>query len=127
MFGVRQRGVAERIFSSKITVAVLVVVAVVLGRSVLNVYQKYQEAAANYARADKELSSLKDDQATFSAAVTALNTPSGVEDEIRRKFQMTKQGENLIVIVDDGSAAATTVPAAVSGSWWARVGRFLGL
>ena len=126
MFELRKRSVRERILGSKITLCILLVAVIIFARSVFNVYAKYEEAAGNARRSGASLSTLQTQEQSLSASVSALGTSAGVEDEIRRKFQVTKDGENLIVIVDPDNGAATSTPAAVGEGWWAGMVHKLG-
>lgn len=113
MFEFRQRKRWKKIANSKIVFAVLVVMVFLFGRASLNVYGKYQEAGKNLSRSSGELAELQERRDTLTANVARLKTPEGVEEKIREKFQVAKEGENLIVIVDseegeDGVQATTT-------------------
>lgn len=46
------------------------------------------------------LDELKDREASIQTEIDRLNTSRGVEEEIRQKFEVAKEGEGVIVIVD---------------------------
>lgn len=48
-----------------------------------------------------EVVSLKEREASLLAQIEQLNTPEGVEADIREKFRLAKEGEGLIMILDE--------------------------
>lgn len=62
-------------------------------------------------RLEQELSSLKERNSKLRAEVDRLKTPEGVEEVARENLGLVKEGENLYVVVDEQSMAATTTAA----------------
>ncbi len=54
---------------------------------------------------EMELSELKEKKAQLSTDIAKLQTESGVEENIRDKFGLAKEGEGLIVVVEDKNKA----------------------
>lgn len=116
----------KKIFYSYWTLLILVALLVFLSRATFHVYQKYQDAILNESRAAKELADLTTREKTITNEVARLKTKAGVEQEIRDKYQVTKNGERLIVIVDDPKSALQNQAAVESGGWWRKVLNFFG-
>ena len=60
-----------------------------------------KEAAENKKNILEELGKLKAREDNLTAQVERLSTPEGIEESIREKFRVVKEGEGLIVIVND--------------------------
>ena len=54
--------------------------------------------------------------------INRLDTEVGIEEEIRSKFSVTKENENMVVVVPRDDKIATTTPKKI-GLW----DRFMGL
>lgn len=97
----------RRIFS-KISIVLLAVILFFLARATYNVYKKDNESSANLARANASLSDTEARYAALTKEDARLKTEEGIEEEIRHKFQVSKEGEKVIVVVDDQGNATTT-------------------
>lgn len=113
------------ILVSPLALGVLAVLSVFLWRSVWNLYQKDRQAREDLAGTDAELARLESQQAGLANAIAEMKTESGLDKEIRDKFQVAKKGEEMVVIV----GGTSTVPAAPppSESFWQKLLRAVGL
>ena len=85
------------------TRAVTVVVLVLCVLMAVSVYDRYtieREMADRRAAVEAELVALEDRQMSLEEKVTYLRQERGVEAEIRRNFDVAKEGEQVIVLVD---------------------------
>ena len=84
--------------------------------SVYERYQKERETAIKRAERSAELANLKAQVAALDAEVAYIQSARGIEEEIRDRFDATKEGEQAVIIMDDKqpttSAAFTAVPKA---------------
>lgn len=100
----------------------LCVVAVLFGvRATWRVYQKAFEARANVREAQALLEELQERERFLRAELERLNTPRGVEEEIRQKFPVVKEGEEMAVIVDDPAKNPTTTETVEESSFFVRL------
>lgn len=60
--------------------------------------------------------SLRNREADLNERITKLDTEEGIEQEIRSKFSVIKDNENMVVIVPSKMVATTTVNKE-SGFW----------
>jgi len=51
--------------------------------------------------AENKVAELREEKEKLSSDINKLNTDSGIEENIREKFGLAKEGEELIVIVED--------------------------
>ena len=116
----------KKVFYSYWTLLILLVILVVLSRAAFHVYLKYQDAALNESRAVKELADLQSREHTINSEVSRLKTVAGVEQEIRDKYQVTKNGERLIVIVDDPKNSVQNQASVEGPGWWQKITNFFG-
>ncbi len=105
----------KKIFSSKISIVILVVLVGFFGRATYDVYKKERESASYVAVAETQLKKMTDRQETLNAEISRLQTQEGIEEEIRTKYNVSKPGENVLVIVDKDKPATTTP---VEKTWW---------
>jgi hypothetical protein len=63
---------------------------------------------------EQQYASLRARNAALSAEVAALKTPQGVEKAAREKLGYAKTGENVLVVLPDGSTGTVTATAAAS-------------
>lgn len=90
----------------------LFLVSLVLVFRIVETVPKARDVLKNKDSSVAELDSLRERQTNLLAQIERLNTPKGVEEDIREKFRLAKEGEGLIVIVDedtskDGAKAAS--------------------
>lgn len=93
----------RKALSSPVVLIPMLVVLVFLSRGAWSIYVKNRDGEVELRLARERLAKLEERQATLSAGVEKLQTESGIEGEIRDRFQMAKEGERAVVIVDDPS------------------------
>lgn len=67
---------------------------------VWGVYQKEHQARINKHRRLAHLEELKAMQGALKEEIDQLSTGRGIDEEIRQKFEVAKEGERVIVIVE---------------------------
>ncbi|MBI2476446.1 MAG: septum formation initiator family protein [Candidatus Taylorbacteria bacterium] len=112
----------RKILSSPWLLLPLAVVFFFLVKAVGNIYLKDRASAAELRSSQERLARLEDRQSRLAAATEKLKTESGIESEIRDRFQMAKPGEREIVIVE--SAPEQNQTAAVSRSFLQKIWDF---
>ena len=90
----------KKIIYSKLSFAVLFILIFFLGKATYNIYQKSKFSSENYTAVNQEYSELKDRHNMLKSEIERLNTDSGVEEEIRGKFNVAKPGETIVTIVN---------------------------
>ena len=102
-----QKRTARKIMSSPIVLVILAVVLFFVARGTWSIYRKNSDSNTELSGALARLAKLTDRQATLAQSVAKLKTDSGVEEEIRDRFQVAKEGEHEIVIVDATSSSVS--------------------
>jgi cell division protein FtsB len=109
--------VKKRLYS-KTTLAVLLGIMILTARGAYSVYQKDQESGAALAVSESQEEALASRAVSIQQDSSRLQTTSGVEEEIRDKFDVAKPGEQVIVIVDATNSVSTTTTKGFMQSFW---------
>ena len=72
-----------------------------LGIPTFGAYQKMQSTKETKVAIAAELDELHERERVLKEEIDRLSTDRGVEDEIRRKYEVGRNGEQMIVIVGD--------------------------
>lgn len=75
--------------------------------NVFGFWNKMRGTKENERLAENKVLELQKEKDKLTSDINKLKTPEGVEAAIREKFGLAKEGEGMIVVVDDKS---TTVP-----------------
>ncbi|MDO8492968.1 MAG: hypothetical protein Q7S19_00260 [bacterium] len=93
----------KKYMQSPIMIGVLLIIVVLLINSDYNIYKTNQITKMNREESEKKLALLQDNRDRLIAELERLKTERGVEEELRNKFQITKLGEEVLVVVDEVS------------------------
>ncbi len=85
---------------SRYTLLFLFVMIILVGKGLINIYQKNISSREEVNLVELKKQSLQNRYDDLSNKVEDLKTPQGVEKEIRSKFDVVKPGESVIVVVD---------------------------
>ncbi len=80
-----------------------------LSTSVYARYLSEREMAGKRETLSRELEALKMKAATLEAEVTHLQSDRGIEEEIRDRYQVSKKGEQVVVILEGSEDKKATV------------------
>lgn len=113
-----RRWVGKRLQSLPVLL-ILIMVTILLGLSVRDLYEKNRYAKVNLVEARARVSELEQRKKQLTAALARLETAEGEELEIRSRFPVAKEGEKVLSIVDATSTTATSSVVVVTEShWW---------
>jgi cell division protein FtsB len=80
--------------------ALLLIIVVLVAKGAIGVYAKEKDSRTEMNRVLQQKKDLEARLDTMNQHNEQLKTEAGVETEIRNKFDVVKQGEGVIVIVD---------------------------
>lgn len=86
---------------SKPVLALLGIVIVVFAWSVLKFWNKMRETERNKEIAEEKVEGLKQQKEKLVADIESLNTDEGKERIFRENFGLAKEGEEVIVVVEN--------------------------
>lgn len=78
-------------------------------------YDKERETGLITAQKQAILDELKSREASLTAELDRLKTVRGIEQELREKYEVAKEGEKVIVLVEPPKVAAAV---AEEGGFW---------
>jgi cell division protein FtsB len=116
----------HRILRSDVFSFILLIATILLLKSVWGVYNKDSVARINMQEAEVTLANLQKKKAGLEKEIAKLNTERGVEEELRRRFQVVKPGEQVLMIVDknENKAPVAMKEVGIVSSIW---NKLLGL
>ncbi|MEX1087191.1 MAG: septum formation initiator family protein [Candidatus Paceibacterota bacterium] len=116
----------KRIVYSKPFVIFLVIVTAFSLKAAWGAYQKMSESGERVAIAQAEKQELQEEREVISENLERLQTRRGIEEELRKKYSLTKEGEEMVVIVDSQpeQVAEETEEKSVFGQIWGAVVNF---
>lgn len=119
MSGFRQNHRLLHLWMFRLLTGGMAVVAIVLAQGVWGVYQKERETRHNRSQIETQLAALKSRDAELREEIAYLQTDRGVEAELRRQFEVGREGEKLLLIVD--RPIAEEPATAAEEGWWERL------
>lgn len=78
----------------------LIIVAIASFNGLFDIYRKYSESKKGLVQTERELQTLENREIELTKNLERLSTPRGVEEEIREKFSVAKEGEMMALIVE---------------------------
>ena len=109
---------------SKVTLVVLFLLAIYGLYSSYGVYLKKVKSQNDLDLVEKRLSELEQKNRQLDNQIEDLQSPYGIEKEIRSKFFVTKPDEKMVVIVDDNDKEVYTPPKKTG---WQKILDFFGI
>lgn len=95
----------------------LLIITILLAHSVWRVWGKNEASRAARAEAEAQLATVAARHAALEAKVGKLETPRGQEEEVRKNFPVAREGEEVVIILDDNATA--TIPGGKKpAGWW---------
>jgi cell division protein FtsB len=91
----------KRMAASHVTIAVLAVVVFFLGNATWNVYKRYATTHEKEMLAKESLQAKAARAIELEEEIERLKSEKGKEEEIRTRYGMAKEGERMIVVVDE--------------------------
>lgn len=124
MLKVRDKRLLRTILFGRVGIVVFGIIVAVLANATWSVYQKSQFARESRDRAAQELEKLEEREASLAEEMERLATERGIEEELRHKFDVGREGERLVVLVDAPEAPAP--PLLPKRTWWYTISEFFG-
>ena len=97
----RNKNIFKSILYSWFTITLIFVISVALIYNVIGLIKKNKLTKENRQRAADQLASLEVRETELQSELDKLRTDRGIEETLRDKFGVVKEGEGLIIIVDD--------------------------
>ena len=85
----------------------------------LFIYQKYKLSSDDYSETKKSYDGLKTRDTMLGSEINRLNTDTGIEEEIRSKFDVAKPGETVVTVIN--SSGSLPVNVGNSNGFWSNL------
>jgi len=91
----------ESFFHTRFWIVVLTILCIILSISLIKIYKKYSHAKSIRDDYRAELVQTNEQKLILEKNIENLSTDRGLEFEIRDRYRVVKQGEQMILIVDN--------------------------
>jgi cell division protein FtsB len=118
MATIRPKNDPVRLFGRRLMLLALLVLLVAAVPGAWKAYQEDRESAVLRGQAQTQLNDLSQRQAQLDADIATLQTDRGMEAALRDQYALAAKGENLIIIEDATSAAATAEATSSAFAQW---------
>jgi len=105
-------------WNSKIVLVLFVLLAIFLGNSALKMYSRSSETEKYYKAVDHEFVSLESRYESVTKDLEYIKSNTGLERELRSKFDLAKEGEKAILIIEE---EIPPLPEARKRTIWERI------
>ena len=86
---------------SRPVLAFLSILVIFFAWGVVRLMGKMQTTIENRKIVENKVAELESEKVKLSADIAKLKTESGIEENIRQKFGLAKEGEDMIIVVED--------------------------
>lgn len=108
MLDFHQKRKVRAVMYHRATLIVLSILVLLSIHSVWSVYQKKSTSEQAKEVALRRTEELRARDSELKSNIERLQTTRGIEEEIRSKFTVAKNGENMVVVVDDSKVGTST-------------------
>ncbi len=122
MLPFQERKKFRQILYSKATLFVILVVLVFVARGAWKINEKATIARAERDQASRLFAEIGLRTRELEASLVKLKSEQGIEDEIRQKFTVAREWEEVVVVVDENTKKSKNDEVVDKGFW----ARFLG-
>ncbi len=114
-----QGSIFGRLLRSKIFFAVIIILFIISSLELLNEIGRRNKISSEIKKQKSQIEKLEQQNTDLSNLIQYLNTDSYVESEARKKLNLSKSGESLVVVENASTTAVMnddTVPNSLR--WW---------
>lgn len=105
----------KHIMQSKFFLMFLSIIILAFIYSMFSFINKMEETSKNRKIVENKIAELEKSKEKLNSDIIKLKTGKGIEESIREKFGLAKEGENMILIIDDKNS---TEPQGKSDTSW---------
>jgi len=120
MDGIYLKGKKKNSLYSKILILGLTILVIFLSRASWNVFLKEKNTRENLLETQENFQKLEREKNELEGDINNLSTARGIDEEIRNKFRVTKDGEGMIMLIDSPEISTTTKEENKK-SFWSRL------
>ncbi len=110
----------KKIMYSKWTLGALFLLFLIMAQATWHVYIRQTVSSQDREKAEKAVAIALTNNTNLKQQIAQLQTEKGIEEEIRKKYSVSKPGEEVAVIVDPKSQDTPNI-SFVKKTWWQQV------
>jgi len=108
-----------KFWHSPFALVLLFCLLIFFGYKIIDLIKKNVETAHKKELILNQMNNLKERESSLSEEISKLNTEEGKEEIIREKYQVAKEGEKMVVIVDEENKVNSNTTGVKTGhSFW---------
>jgi cell division protein FtsB len=123
----QQKRKIRGIIYSKTSIVILLIILFIILRASWGVYAKEKESNQNKTEDQIRLEALQQREEQLSSDILKLETPAGIEQDIRQNFRMAKSGEQLAIILDSNKLSQSPPQQSFWEKIWGGIKSFFGM
>lgn len=101
MFDFHEKRKIRQIVYSKVFIGFLLILSVLIAHSAYERYRVEREMAEKRDQKAEELQKLQERATVLASKISHLENERGIEAELRSRFDVAKEGEQVVVILDE--------------------------
>ena len=121
MLDFQQKRKVRSFLYNRITIGILFVIFLIVLHSTWVVYRKKVESEQMKEISQKNVQDLESRSQDLQNKIDRLSTKQGMEEEVRSKFSVAKDDENMVIIVQDEVSTSSKVSKV---GFWAKIWGF---
>ncbi len=118
---VSKRSDPVRLFARRLALLALLLVVVGALSALWDVYKKERESRVLKNQAQAQLYNLNMQQVHLSGEISRLETTRGKEEMLRENYEMAREGESVIMIIEPPAAAPIAATSSAVVEWMHRL------
>lgn len=123
MLDFHQKRKVRSLMYNRVTLVILFLLLLIVAHSTWVVYRKKVESENMREISQKNVDSLKVRSLELQEKIDNLSTEQGIEEEVRSKFSVAKDNENMVIIVRDESSTSQSIQKI---GFWSKIAGFFG-
>ena len=107
-----------KFWHSPISLIILFCILGLFGYKIIDLIKKYKETSHTKELILEEIDELQKKEIALSNDISKLETEEGKEEVIRSKFQVAKEGEKMVTIVNEDNKGPLTEKEKINHGFW---------
>lgn len=104
------------------SLAILLIITLLIIKGTVSIALKERSSAAKLKNLEQESVELRAEKAQLEDKVALIQTDEGIKEEIKKKFSVTEEGEQVAIIVSPRTSSSSSEEAKTwPKKWWQRL------
>lgn len=125
MLDFKRRRIIRNLTRSPLVIAILAVILIFVARSTYKAYQSDKISRGMLSTAKQQEDDLFGRSEFLQNEIEKLGTERGLEEELRTKYPVVKEGEKMVIIVESKNSGQIDTETE-RNNWWSKVKAYFG-